>query len=560
MERRSVPVLRTVKGLPDDIMFLYPYRNEKIIRAYRDKNLHLELEISRWNSETIVEIYADFPDKYQKTRWKYHRMENSRGRFFFDIIFSKCGLYEFKIRYSRDGGKTWQWNSIPDRKILVDPPGMKNLRVYTLIPNSSGNITEWKKKLKEISQLGFNAVHLLPVTAMGKSESPYSAVDLFDIDHSYADKDRKESALDQFEEFVEEAKNLGIRLYLDIVINHINPESIPAVECGNWIVKDDSEKDGFKRAGCYHQNSWIRWDDLVLINYENPDSKTNYEIWNYMYHYVDFWANYADYTGGGLRFDNLHSSNSLFMIFLSGKLKSDYPDIILLGEYFTSSENFYKNVPQWQLNLVLGNPWEYHLLPELRKYIRKIHSEGGLKYFLPLTTHDTETPSNVYGSPCSTVPRYTAYALCGTGQTGIVQGTETGIPEKIKFIGRNNTSADFGNKDFKKEILTVNRILEQESIFHDIGNIRFVDNNHPSVLAALRSDIKGEAAWLIIANFDIHSSAAIVLHQKDFNLPFKMFILEDIISGREISISDMVFDFTLEPCGITIFKIKGLSA
>ncbi len=560
MERRSVPVLRFEKGSPDDVMFLYPYRNEKIIRTYRDRNLHLEIEIAGSNPDTVAEIYADFPDMERKTRWKYYRMENSGDRFYLDIIFSRCGIYEFKIRYSHDRGKKWLWNSLSDRIILVDPPGMKNLRIYTLIPNSSGTITEWKKKLGHIKNLGFNAVHLLPVTRMGNSESPYSAMDLFDIDPSYTDPEKKTDVLDQFEEFVEEAKKLGIRLYLDIVINHINPESIPALECSGWIKKDSQEKDGFQRAGCYHQNSWIKWEDLVLIDYDHPDSRVNYEIWNYMYHYVDFWANYADYTGGGLRFDNLHSSNSLFMIFLSGKLKNDYPDLILLGEYFTSKENFLKNVPQWQLNLVLGNPWEYRLLPELRKYLKSIHKEGGLKYFLPLTTHDTGTPAVEYGSPCSTIPRYMSYALCGTGQTGIVQGSETGISEKIKFIGRNNTSADFGDKDYTREITVINRLLEKEPVFQDIGNIRFVDNNHPSVLASLRSDIRGDDAWLLIANFDIYNNAEIQLQQKDFNLPFRMFILEDILSGREISVSDMIFDFTLEPCGIMIFRIKGLSA
>ena len=557
MDRRSVPVLRSEKGKEGDIMFLYPYRNEKIIRTYRDKKLHLELEISGWNEETVVEIYADFPDSEQKTRWKYYRMENSDGRFYLDINFTKCGLYEIKIRYSHDSGKTWLWDSMPDRKILVDPPGMRNLRIYTLIPNVSGNITAWKEKLKDIKELNFNAVHLLPVTKMGKSESPYSAVDLFDIDPSYIDKSRKEGGLDQFEEFVEAAKKLGLKLYLDIVINHVNPESVPAVECRSWIQKDESEADGMKRAGCYHHNSWIRWDDLVLLDYDHPDSKVSFEIWNYMYHYVDFWANYADYTGGGLRFDNLHSSDPLFLMFLTGKLKTDYPDLILLGEYFTSTENFYKNVPQWQLNLVLGNPWECHLLPELRKYLKKIHSEGGLKYFLPLSTHDTGTPSSVYGSPCSTVPRYMSYALFGTGQTGIVQGSETGILDKINFIGRKRTSCNIGSGNFRKEIKIINNLLEKESVFQDIGNIRFVDNNHPAVIAAVRSDLKGDTAWLLIANFDIYNSAAIELHQRDLSLPFRRFTLENIVTGREIIISDMVFDFTVESCGILIFRIRG---
>ncbi len=556
MERRSIPVLRTTTGKEGDVVLLFPYRNEKIIRIYRDENLHLEIEVNGWGKDTVVQVYSDFPDRYQKTRWAYLQMENSSGRFFLDYFFTKCGLYEFRIRYSHDRGKTWLWDSKPGRKVLVDPSGMRNLRMYTLIPSVSGTMTDWKKKLKEIKALNFNAVHLLPVTRMGKSESPYSAFDLFDIDPSYVDQNKGTGGLDQFEDFVEEAKKLDLKLYLDIVINHINPESIPAAECRNWIMKDSSESDGMKRAGCYHQNSWIRWDDLVLINYDNPDPGINYEIWNYMYHYVDFWANYADYTGGGLRFDNLHSSNPLFMMFLTGKLKGDYPDLILLGEYFTSTENFYKNVPEWQLNLILGNPWEYRLLPDLRKYLKKIHTQGGLKYFLPLTTHDTGTPSQEYGSPCSTVPRYLTYSLLGTGQTGIVQGSETGIKEKIRFIGRQSDSLCDGDEDFRNEIKAINTILEKESIFHEIGNIRFVDNNHPAILAAIRSDIKGDDAYLLVANFDIFNSASIDLNQRDFSLPFRRFILENIITGREISVTDMIFDMTLDPCGIRIFRIR----
>ena len=206
MERRSIPVLKTEKGSPDDIMFLYPYRNENIIRTYRDRSLHLEIEIAGADPDTVAEIYADFPDMDRKTRWNYYRMENSGGRFYLDIIFTKCGIYQFKIRYSHDGGKNWLWDSMPDKKILVDPPGMKNLRVYTLIPNSSGTITDWKKKLNDIKQLGFNAVHLLPVTKMGRSESPYSAADLFDIDPSYPDPAEKTSGLDQFESFCGKGK------------------------------------------------------------------------------------------------------------------------------------------------------------------------------------------------------------------------------------------------------------------------------------------------------------------------------------------------------------------
>ncbi len=557
MERRPVPVLKSIYGRDGEIIFSYPYRDEKIIRTFRDTPLYLEIEVAESRDNIIVEMYADFPDDMQKTKWKNIPMDKiAPGRYKLDYSFNKCGLFEFKIKYSFDSGKTWFWDAGPVRRVLVDPPNMKSLRIYTLIPTASGTISEWKKLLPVIRSDGFNAVHLLPVTRMGSSESPYSSVNLFEIDPSFMDPSDPADGISQFESFVEEAKNNGIKLFLDIVVNHINPESNLALECPDWIVRDSGEKDGFKRAGCVHNNSWIKWEDLVLINYANADPGIRYEVWNYIYHYVDFWANYASYTGGGLRFDNLHSSDPTFMIYITGKLKHDYPDLVMIGEYFSSRENFYKNVPDWQLNLILGNPWEYRPAPDLRRYLRGIHTQGGLKYFLPLTTHDTGSPTQEYGSVYSTMTRYMIYALMGTGQTGIVQGTETGIEKKIHFIGRNNNSVTSGKTDFRDFFRLINNLLENEQVFQEIGNIRFIDNNHPSILAVVRSDMAGKTAWLLIANLDIYNGATVLLNQKDFKLPFRWFKLVNVMTGREIDITDMVFDFSLEPCGVRIFHIK----
>ncbi|MCL2706281.1 MAG: alpha-amylase family glycosyl hydrolase [Spirochaetaceae bacterium] len=557
MERKPIPVLRSIFWQEEDIIFAYPYKDKKIIRIYRDVPLYLEIEIAKCNDDVIAEIYANFPDEGKEERWKNIPMEKiSCGRYTLTYNFNKCGLFEFKLRYSRDNGNTWFLDSSPARKVFVDPPNMRSLRVYTLIPTASGTISDWKKKLIEIKEMGFNAVHLLPVTKMGKSESPYSTTDLFDIDPSYLTPGDPADGISQFESFVEEAKNNEIRLFLDIVVNHINPESNVAIKCPEWIIKDNNEKDGFRRAGATHNNSWIRWEDLVLIDFRNNDPAVKHEIWHYFYNYVDFWASYAYYTGGGLRFDNLHSSTPDFVTYLTGRLKDEYPDLILIGEYFSSKEEFYKNVPDWQLNLILGNSWEYRVAPTIRRYIMDVHTHGGLDYFLPLTTHDTGTPAQEYGSVYSTMPRYLIYALMGTGQTGIVQGTETGIEKKIEFIGRNSKSLVSGKENFKDFFIKVNKVLAEEIIFQEFGNIQFVDNGHNSILAAIRSDIAGKSAWLLIANLDIYNGATVTLNQKNFKLPFTRFKIINIFTGRELHVADMMFEFSLEACETRIFQIK----
>lgn len=80
---------------------------------------------------------------------------------------------------------TWIHDPIPDAWVLVDPPQVDHMRLYTLIPSVSGSIADWAADLKRIRDMGFNTVHLLPLTVLDTSQSPYSARELFDIDPMY---------------------------------------------------------------------------------------------------------------------------------------------------------------------------------------------------------------------------------------------------------------------------------------------------------------------------------------------------------------------------------------
>jgi hypothetical protein len=54
----------------------------------------------------------------------------------------------------------WVRDSVPDAWILIDPPQVDGLCLYTMIPTVSGSLADWKDDLKRIREMGFNAVHL----------------------------------------------------------------------------------------------------------------------------------------------------------------------------------------------------------------------------------------------------------------------------------------------------------------------------------------------------------------------------------------------------------------
>ena len=122
-----------------------------------------------------------------------------------------------------------------------------------------------------------------------------------------------------------------------------------------------------------------------------------------------------------------------------------FPDIIVLAELFTSVEETIHLTFEYGLNLLLATTWEHRFVPQLRRYLQQLHSSGGsLRYFSPVTSHDSGTPTEEFGTVLSTIPRLVMAMLMSPGPSGIVQGVEIGLARKFPFVGK-KTSHDFSN-------------------------------------------------------------------------------------------------------------------
>jgi hypothetical protein len=535
---------RSFSVVPDDFF-----------RIYQNDVLHLEVEFRNKDARGQIYLYTNIDcPRYEWRELKF--IHEKSGIYSLSYTVRLCGSYKFKLKYSLDNGKTWYWDRVPFSHVIVDPETMRDIRMYTLIPSVSGTISDWTEHLPHIAGLGFNAVHLLPITSLDLSESPYAAHDLFSIDKAYRGTDDRSGFAD-FERFVNTAVKLGIRLCFDLALNHIGIGSRMVKMCPEWIVPDKSEKDGMKRAGCWHMNSWLKWGDLVKIYYDHPNPDLRSDIWDYMTKYSLFWSHFAQLTGGMIRLDNLHSSHEGFITHLLDELRDTYPNLIVMAELFTDSNTMLKKAAEWQINLFLANQWEHPYASNLRNYLRYIHSIGRkLRFYLPITTHDTGVPAQLFGKAEAAVPRYAALALMGTGQTGIVQGVEHGYPEKIEFIGRKEKYTFQENLFITKGIGDVNRILAESPVFHQDGNIEFVDSDHGAVLGAFRRFDKGhDKGYLIFTNLDIHNSYSIKVDLSPHIINAKTIWMEDRINGSsyESQVTDITLD--IEPFGIRIFII-----
>jgi hypothetical protein len=468
------------------------------------------------------------------------------------------GVHSFRVEFSPDNGLTWIRDNVPDALVIIDPPQVDGLRLYTMIPNVSGTVEDWKADLVRIRNMGFNAVHLLPITALDTSESPYSARDLFDIDKYYLVAGSGKEGLLQLEEYIGEARKLNIALCFDIVLNHVGANSLIAQRAPDWIVPEQNRPDRFRRAGFWSQHGWQSWDDLVLINYDHPSESIRSEIWSYMTEYALFWAKYANDTAGFVRFDNLHSSDPQFVQSLTLAIHSEYPDVGILAEFFTDEDTLLQTTALWGLNLSLATPWDYKFAPQVRDYLNYIHRVSRhIRYFMPVTTHDSGTPAQEFGSADSTIPRYVAAALLGNGATGISQGVEFGLKEKINFIGRQKKIIFPPEARFAQFIGKVNAILAGNTAFRCGDNCRFVDNGHDAVIAAFRQDTGTQIyGFLVVCNFDISSSQHIIADLTPFLGTEGPFPCTDLLTGESIIFRQSRLDLLLPPCAAQVLKFS----
>ncbi len=252
IKHRKIPVLPEcprIRPISDQILRTYPVGRLSFSRACQGETLTLAIITQDPLPEKIQANLVTTLNSNDGNTWKIVPFVLDDAHTLVCRVAPKwSGLHSFRAEFSIDNGTLWLRDSVPDAWVLIDPPQVDGLCLYTMIPNVSGSVADWKDDLKRVREMGLNAVHLLPITTLDTSESPYAARDLFDIDQSYLVEGSKRDGLSQLEEYIEEAKTLNIKLCFDLVLNHVRVHSTMAQRAPYWIMPDPDQQDGFMRA------------------------------------------------------------------------------------------------------------------------------------------------------------------------------------------------------------------------------------------------------------------------------------------------------------------------
>jgi starch synthase (maltosyl-transferring) len=195
---------------------------------------------------------------------------------------------------------------------------------YTAIP-PSGTLRDLIAQLPHIADnLGCRILHLLPVTPtptvyarMGRFGSPYAGQDLTAIDPALVVFDRATTGVDQFRELTYAAHHRGMRVLLDVVLNHTG--------WGSTLL--DGHPEWFRRNadGTFHSpGAWgTTWEDLVELDHHHHD------LWDVL---ADALLEWCRRGVDGFRCDAGYMVPCEAWQYITAKVRLEFPDTVFLLE------------------------------------------------------------------------------------------------------------------------------------------------------------------------------------------------------------------------------------
>ena len=310
----------------------------------------------------------------------------------------------------------------------------EGLRIYNLFPTLAGTIRQWEAHLPRIAAMGFNAVYVNPFHYPGFSGSLYAVKDYYRLNPRFRGDERADDDT-LLRGFTAVARTNGLRVIMDLVVNHTSKDSELAADHPGWFARDaKGEIVSPYATDPADPSRKTVWGDLAELDYRPPKRG---EIVAY---FQDVVRHYLGLGFGGFRCDAAYKVPAEVWHGLTGAARAAMPDAVFCAETVGAPQEavlaladagfdyLFNSVKWWDFE----SPW----LLEQYEAFRHIAPSIGFP-----ESHDTErlvTELRAAGIPESEIePHYRqAYAFAAAYSTGVLMpmGFEYGWGRRLAVV------------------------------------------------------------------------------------------------------------------------------
>ncbi len=246
-----------------------------------------------------------------------------------------------------------------------------------------GDIKGMTDHLDYLADIGFTAIWINPIIENDMydySYHGYAATDFYKVDRRYGSNE-------EYKTFIAEAKSKGIKIIMDMIINHSGSE--------HWMVKDPPTKDWVNFENNYYQTSHRRntVQDIHASEFDKkafsdgwfvatmPDLNQRNELFaDYLTMNTLWWIEYSGISG--IRMDTYPYPDKDYMSDWTCAVMTEYPDFNIVGEEWVTNPAI---VSYWQAGKInhdgytscLPSLMDFPIQNALTQALRNEESWGG---------------------------------------------------------------------------------------------------------------------------------------------------------------------------------------
>ncbi|MCS7299253.1 MAG: alpha-amylase family glycosyl hydrolase [Spirochaetia bacterium] len=363
--------------------------------------------------------------------------------------------------------------------------------VYNLFPRIYGPFSKWIEDLDRIKELGVDWIYINPVSYPGFSGSLYSVKDHYKFNPLFVDKNSKESPENQFRNFIKECKIKGMKVMVDLILNHTAIDSVLIEKHKNWYkLREDGD---VKRPGAWDNGIWVEWGDLAEIDNEGSPDKIN--LWNYWKDLVEW---YIELGVDGFRCDYAYNVPTELWEFVIKSAKSKKPDVKFMAEILGGPFDKNVEVTKSGFDYVFSSAkwWNYTESWFVEQY--PIFARYSSSVAFP-ESHDTPRISEEYEEDLMRIKQRFIFTAFINEGVMIPVGFEFGFKKKLDVVSTTPNDWEIPSYDISKFIRYVIDVKSKHQILREEGkSVEFVSIDDDVSMFIKRGKYTDQVAMFVV--------------------------------------------------------------
>jgi starch synthase (maltosyl-transferring) len=387
----------------------------------------------------------------------------------------------------------------------------EGLRIYNLFPTLAGTIRQWTSHLPRIAAMGFNAVYINPFHYPGFSGSLYAVKDYYQLNPRFRGDERgDDDAL--LRGFTDAARRNGLRVIMDLVVNHTSRDSELVATRPDWFARDARGNVVSPQAtDPADPDQKTVWGDLAELDYRPPQRR------KILAYFQELARHYIALGFGGFRCDAAYKVPAEVWRDLIEDSKKASWEVVFCAENLGAPKEcalalagagfdyLFNSVKWWDFE----SPW---LLEQYQEF-RQIAPSIGFP-----ESHDTDRLVSellAAGVPDSQIePHYCqAYAFAAAYSTGVMMpmGFEYGWSRRLSVVSTGDEEPEPKRFDLSEFIAEVNAMKREIAALNEEGPQRLLTGQDDPVVVLERQTASGDERAFILINTHEHEAHEVEL-------------------------------------------------